>query len=99
MKKIAIYTCITGTYDRLIQPAAPPDGLDFICFCDRPDRDRSDNDRPDRGRDGQWQLRPLPEEACGDARERSRYPKFLPHRLLADYDFSVWMDANVGIVS
>ena len=89
MGKIAIYTCITGFYDRLVQPVTPPAGVDFICFCDN----------PASGRDGLWQLRPLPRQATGDPRERSRYPKFLPHRLLADYDYSVWMDANIGIAA
>ena len=85
MKK-AVYTCITGNYDILPQPAAVRADWDYICF----------TDDPSAGSDGVWQLRPFKYE--GDRRLISRYPKILPHLALADYDASLYLDANIRIL-
>ena len=85
MRKV-IYTCLTGGYDRLEQPAAFDPSYDYICFTDTD------------GRDGVWQLRKIPFDSP-DPVSRSRYPKILPHKVLADYDYSVYLDANIRIMS
>lgn len=82
MERVAVYTCITNSYDQL---RAPPDwpGCDFICFTDNPYL-----------RSKSWEIRVLPDEPL-DAARKSRLPKILPHRFLLEYSISVWMDANV----
>ena len=84
MKKV-IYTCLTGGYDRLEQPAAVAPDWDYVCFTDT------------EGQDGVWQLRKIPFESP-DSVVRSRYPKILPHKALPEYKYSVYLDANLCIV-
>ena len=83
MKKV-IYTVLTGDYDLLAQPEVTDPSYDYICFTDRD------------GQDGVWQLRRIPLESP-DPVIRSRYPKLQPHSVLQDYDYSVFMDANLCI--
>ena len=77
MQKIAIYTCITGGYDTLRQPAPAPDGFDFICFRGKGEKSAE--------REGAWEIREL---SCGGATPTlaSRYAKTHPHELLPEYD-------------
>mgnify|MGYP002620186677 CR=1 FL=1 len=84
MNRKVIYTCLTGGYDRLVQPAAVAPDWDYVCFTDRD------------GQEGVWRLRKIPLDSP-DPVQRSRYPKLLPHRVLPDYDYSVYLDANLRI--
>jgi hypothetical protein len=90
-QRLVIYTCIAGDYDDLLPPAVAEAGADYICFTDQP-----------LAHAGGWELRPLP-EFPGDGGLASRYVKMHPHRLFADRDVSVYVDANVrpvdGIVA
>lgn len=83
MKKV-IYTVLTGNYDRLAQPEVADPSFDYVCFTDR------------AGQDGVWQLREIP-FASESPVLRARYAKLHPHRLLPEYDLSVFMDANLCI--
>ena len=83
MKKV-IYTCLTGGYDALREPAVLRDGWDYVCF----------TDAPGSGRKGAWELRAL---EGADAQAASRRPKLLPHRYLPDYDVSLYLDSNIEI--
>ncbi|MFO1081945.1 MAG: sulfotransferase domain-containing protein [Reyranellaceae bacterium] len=82
MERIAVYTCITNSYDELPTPPAWP-GCDFICFTDNPYLQSKG-----------WQIRPLPASTL-DAARASRAPKILPHRFVLEYPISIWTDANV----
>ena len=86
MKQQAIYTVLTGNYDLLAQPQVVDPSYDYICFTDRD------------GQDGVWQLRKIPFESANPVL-RARYVKLHPHELLPEYDRSVYMDANLCIVS
>jgi len=89
MNKIAIYTCITGGYDELRQPATPaPEGFDFIQFVPLGTKTTDLN--------GVWKVREFP-EFYTDATILSRFPKLCPHTLLKDYEYSLWVDGNVRI--
>lgn len=85
MKRAVIYTVLTGNYDRLQQPEIVRPGYDYICFTDRGE-----------GRDGVWELRWIPFETP-DPITRARYSKLQPHVVLPDYEYSVFMDANLCI--
>lgn len=88
MKKLVIYTAITGEYDTLAQPDCISDGIDYICFTDKPHVSRS----------GAWEMRAIPAtEEKGDPIRLSRFPKINPHLLLTDYEFSLWTDANITV--
>ena len=88
MKKLVIYTCVTGAYDAVPQPGAVDSRCDYVCFVP------SGDVRPEVGE--AWQVR---EFDCPplSAVLRSRYPKLHPADLLQDYECSLWMDANVSI--
>ena len=86
MNRKVIYTCLTCDYDRLQQPATVDPSYDYICFTET------------EGQDGVWQLRKIPFDSP-DPVSRSRYPKILAHKVLPEYEYSVYMDANICIVS
>lgn len=87
--RVAIYTCIIGAYDELVQPAVTDAGFDFICFVGKGEKTAD--------RAGVWEIRELD---CGisDPHLLSRYPKMHPHILLPDYDASLWIDGNIAIL-
>ncbi|MBF0249689.1 MAG: DUF616 domain-containing protein [Alphaproteobacteria bacterium] len=90
--KRAIYTVIVDGYDRLIEPQAFA-GWDYICF--------TDGKRAGlKARMGlsKWQIRTLDPEGL-DSWRHSRLPKILPHRFLADYDYSVYIDGNARLLT
>jgi len=81
-----VYTVMTGGYDQLLTPRCVAPGWDFIAFVDDPDAVRSPH----------WQLRKL-DAGDLDVQAASRLPKILPHRFLADYEFSLYLDANMRL--
>lgn len=87
MKKV-VYTCLTGHYDELKQPLAIRPDWDYICF----------SDCIPEGKNGAWQIRRIPIKAK-DAVLASRYAKLMPHKVLPEFDWSLYIDANLQIVS
>lgn len=85
MKRV-VYTALTGGYDVLAQPAATDPRYDYVCFVEKVGEPSI----------GVWQLREIP-YANADVRRLSRYPKMHPHELFPDYEYSVYVDANVVI--
>lgn len=89
MENVVIYTCITGGYDKLLQPAVVEDGFDFVCFVGPGEKTCE--------REGVWEIRELD---CGlsDPALLSRYAKMHPHVLFPEYEASVWIDGNIEIL-
>ena len=86
MGKVAIYTVLTGGYDTLEQPKVTDERFDFFCFS---------NDIPKEAI-GVWKVRKFEGEFPSKQIE-SRYPKMHPWEVLPDYEYSVYMDANIRI--
>lgn len=85
--KKVIYTCITGDYDNLIEPRFISDDFDYVCFTDSI-----------FVRNGFWELRPLPKEVESLSQvKKQRYIKINAHKVLPEYDLSVWVDGSVLI--
>ena len=85
--KKVVYTCITGDYDRLIDPKFYSDGFDYICFTNN---NKLNSDI--------WEIRQLPIETEGLSEvKKQRYVKVNPHLILSDYNVSIWIDGNVTI--
>lgn len=83
--KIVVYTAITDNYDNLYEPLYKSDKFDYVCFTDNPNL-KSDF----------WKIKTL---NCNlDATRKARYVKILPHLFFQDYNYSVWVDANINIV-
>lgn len=81
-----IYTVLTGGYDDLCQPDTIKSDWDYICFSN--DIEETDI--------GVWKIRKF--DYCNSNKTReSRFPKLNPHLVLPDYDYSLYVDANVAI--
>lgn len=86
--KVAIYSCITGGYDDVIEPIFKNDGFDFYIFSDKQIVSNT------------WKYRSLPNEVRNlDNVLINRYVKMHPFDLFDDYDFAVYVDGNVCIAS
>lgn len=81
-----IYTCLVGDYDELRQPLVIDETFDYICFS---------NDINEK-KIGVWDIYAIPFEN-NDKVLLSRYVKLLPHLVLKDYEWSLWLDANIQI--
>lgn len=92
--KSVVYTCITNGYDDLNLIAnhgfVNPD-WDYICFTD-------DQEQIALRRMGIWQIKPLAFTAL-DSTRNNRWHKMHPHALFKDYDESLYIDANIDILS
>jgi hypothetical protein len=83
-----IYTCLVGNHDILRQPRCIYKDFDYICF--------SNNISVTNV--GVWKIRKIPYDHP-DKRRLSRYVKLKPHIVLSDYQYSLWIDANIDIVN
>ena len=84
--KIAIYTSIFGGYDDLIDEQYQMDGVDYICFTDRDLESET------------WKvIKSTP--IYNDPNRNAKKYKILPHRYLRDYDYSIWIDGNIKVIS
>lgn len=81
--KKVIYTAIFGGKDELHEPLVKPNGFDFVCFTDNPELQSS-----------VWDVRVV-EPMFQDPVRNARYHKILAHKVLPEYDQSVWIDGNM----
>src|SRR4051794_35034769 len=82
--RVVVYTAITGGRD-VLQEHQCFEGADFVAFTDRPANSR-------------WTILP----ACTDfdsPRQNAKAHKVLAHRYLADYDYSLWLDGSMTLLS
>ena len=80
-KDKVIYTSIFGDRDDLIDPKVVSDDFHYVCFTDSDIK--SDI----------WQVKKVSGDFTDPVLSAKIY-KILPHRYFADYDVSVWIDAN-----
>jgi hypothetical protein len=80
-QSICVYTALFGDYDALRPPAYLPEGIDFVCFSDRP--------RQVSG----WKVI-ICDPGMGSPTLNNRRLKILPFDELSDYDASLYVDAN-----
>lgn len=89
--KIAVYTCITGQYDKLITPFLNFDNIDYIAFTDNKEEDNK-----------VWEIRDIPEniKQLQDNILINRYIKFHPSELFKEnYDYAIYIDGNIKVIS
>lgn len=80
---------MTGGYDKILQPLIVDDRFDYVLFS---------NDFGEK-QIGVWQVSPIPEAvSLKDNKRLSRYPKTHPETMLAEYETSLYIDANIQIV-
>jgi coenzyme F420-reducing hydrogenase beta subunit len=93
MNKIAVYTCITGNYDNLLEISEKSDKIDYICFTDNKNL-----------KSASWKIKYFSEiDGFGILKneitnvKKQRLIKILSHKFLSEYDTTLWVDANIKI--
>lgn len=91
-KKGVVYTCVTGGYDRVREPFLINDNLDYIVFSDKDLNNEKDS---------VWKYQSLPnQEDCNQWKNyANRFCKMHPFELFPEYDYAIYVDGNVEIVS
>lgn len=89
--KNALYTCITGNYDGLIQHAYISPDWDYYCFTDQ-------QSLREQKAVGHWQIKELRHKTA-DPQLTGRWHKIHPHVLLPDYDKCLYLDGNINVLS
>ncbi len=89
-EKIAVYTCIIGSYDSLMEPAFVPDNCEFYAV--------TDFEIPENSR---WKR--IPADRYADLTQgmssvmKNRYFKMHPHVLFPEHRYSIYIDGNVRV--
>jgi hypothetical protein len=84
--KIAVYTCITDAYDPLCPPEYVDRRLNYFYFSDNP----SHVVEP-------WKFKGI-DLPYPNAKDQSRYIKMHPHKVLPEYDVTLYIDGSIHIV-
>lgn len=89
-KKFVVYTCITGGYDIIQEPLYIHPSIDYILYTDNQNCKSS-----------VWQIRPIKDEVArlGDNILINRFYKFNPQNLFDQYDYSLYLDGNIRVIS
>ena len=86
-KRVAVYTAIFDNYDELKEPEVIDSGVDYFCFTNNKTL-----------KSGNWNFIIL-QHLYRDSRMSSRVLKILSHKIMMNYDFSVWVDGSCTVVS
>lgn len=85
-KSTVIYTAIIGDYDDLKHPKCVNPDVDYVCFTDNREL-----------KSEVWEIRYVDNPEQMKASILTRKFKLLPHLFFADYETSIWVDANLEI--
>lgn len=90
-KKIAVYSCIIGRYDNIIEPVICDDDVDYFLFTDQEVPKDSIWKKIDVTQYAEYnQLTPI---------ELNRKIKILPYEYLPEYDITIYVDGNIECVA
>lgn len=86
--RIAVYTSIFGKYDLIQEPIFRPNNIDYYIITDQ-----------DVKRDSMWKKREvnIPEKL--DNVEKNRYAKMHADILFPEYEYSIYVDGSIHIIS
>lgn len=88
--RIAVYTCITGNYDKPIEPIYVPENIDFYIVTDM-----------DISATSAWKkidINRIEKIKDFDNTRKARYVKTHPHIFFENYEYSIWVDSNFKVV-
>lgn len=93
-ERIAVYTVIYGSYDKLLEPMCCPDNCDFYLISDH-------IEPPKESAWKKYDISPETAEKISGMNDiqRNRYMKMLPQLLFPDYRYSVYLDGNIQLVT
>jgi len=84
-KKIAVVSCITGDVDDVVEEQNT-DNADFYMFTDNP-----------KLKSKTWEIVLLPKNIFNDIRRQARMVKWLIHKYMPSYEYTLWIDSNVQL--
>ncbi len=88
-QKFVVYTCITGGYDHIQEPLYTSPCIDYVLLTDN-----------DRLASKHWRICPIPQQTAGmNPILVNRYVKFHPAELFPQYDYAVYVDGNIQVLS
>lgn len=85
-KRIVVYTAVAKGYDILKNPARLSEACDYVCFSDHVQLSAP-----------AWSQRPF-DEHVDDPVRTAKKPKIMPHLYFPEYEYSIWVDANVVVL-
>ena len=91
MKKLVCYTCCTGGYDNISQYEVINPNWDYVYFTDNEELIK-------QKQIGHWEIRPLAFSKLTNVKN-ARWHKVNAHILFPEYEYSLWLDANITIKS
>ena len=86
--KIAVYTAVFGNYESIHEPDILPDNIDYFIF--------TDVEIPKQSR---WKKRECEFLEGLSSAEKNRYVKMHPHLFFPEYEYSIYVDGSVQILS
>ena len=86
--KGVLYTCITGTYDKLFDPMLCIDGLEYVAFTDNPLLKK-----------GKWKIWHIEKMEGASKNYTNRYYKMHSTEFFKKEDYAIYVDGNVQVVS
>lgn len=97
MERIAVYTVCTGGYDEIREPLIFPDNIDYYLITDSAER-------PAAASEESWSKVLctqdfVPPEFAKDPVLANRWCKMHPHLLFPEHSLSIYLDANILVVS
>lgn len=89
-RKIAVYTCITGNYDKVEDPLIGEKACDYFLFTNN-----------DKLKSNFWKIKKIPNNIIKleNNAKINRYIKMHPRELFPNYDYAIYIDGNVKIIS
>lgn len=88
--RIVVYTCITGNYDKPLEPVYQPDNIDYVIITD------SEIDPASKWR--KLDINTVEVVKKFDNTRKARYAKTHPHVFFPEYEYSIWVDSNFVVV-
>ena len=89
--RVAIYTAIYGSYDKIFEPKCLPDNCDYYIF--------TDDDKIARNTAWKKKSVTLKNFEKYTNSEKNRFLKMHPHLLFPDYDYSIYIDGNIEVMT
>ena len=93
-KKKVVYTCVLKNYDKVYSPILTTENTEYIIFSDDKDIVKGVHS---------WQFRPIPEKVRKLCDNKdiliNRYIKMHAKELFPDYDFALYIDGSIRIIS
>lgn len=86
--KIAVYSCIVGDYDKVIEPNFEFKNVDYILFTD------------EKIKSEKWKVLPVPDNCKQKSSVlTNRYIKMHPYEIFGEeYEYSIYIDGNIKVV-